>query len=429
MPRRGPRRARALLPLLVLVLTLVNVPAGRAGDALTAPGTTGVGAADLDAVLQQVRDELAESSEAMVLAAVDLRLAETALPGARETAARARRLLGTAQRRQEEAARLRGQAQVQLIISDQEAEASAAQVDEQRVRIGRIARAAYQRGGSMGEMSMLLEAQSPADFAERLVALQTVVSSQQSVLSDLRVVERSYGSRSEDLEQVRDVLATADVRAQRELREVVALEAQARAAETQVGQLVATRKAALRAAAAAQAADDAAIQHREAVTGDLERQLAAQAQAELGGDGNLDGSTVPARPGVLSWPVQGRVSSPFGMRVHPITGVYKLHTGTDLSVGCGTPIRAARDGVVVSAGWNSAYGWRTVVSHGTVDGVLLTTTYNHQERLGTQVGSELAAGEVLGTVGSTGYSTGCHLHLELYVNSSLVDPQDWLAAQ
>ena len=80
-----------------------------------------------------------------------------------------------------------------------------------------------------------------------------------------------------------------------------------------------------------------------------------------------------------------------------------------------------------AAGWNSAYGWRTVVSHGVVDGVLLTTTYNHQE-LGVAVGDRVAAGQVIGTVGSTGYSTGCHLHFELYVNSSLVDPERWLPA-
>jgi murein DD-endopeptidase MepM/ murein hydrolase activator NlpD len=114
--------------------------------------------------------------------------------------------------------------------------------------------------------------------------------------------------------------------------------------------------------------------------------------------------------------------------VHPITGVFKLHTGTDLSVPCGTPIRAARDGVVTAAGWNSAYGWRTVVSHGNVDGVLITTTYNHQDHLGVDVGTKVGTGQVIGTVGSTGYSTGCHLHFEVYVNSSLADPQGWLPA-
>ncbi|MGH8894423.1 MAG: M23 family metallopeptidase, partial [Actinomycetes bacterium] len=176
------------------------------------------------------------------------------------------------------------------------------------------------------------------------------------------------------------------------------------------------------------AADDAAHARRETVSSELQAELAARAATELGSAGARDGSTVPARPGTLAWPVLGRISSPFGMRVHPITGVYKLHTGTDLSAPCGTPIRAARDGVVVAAGWNSAYGWRTVVSHGVVKGVLLTTTYNHQDRLGAQVGTRVGTGQVIGSVGSTGYSTGCHLHVELFVNSSLVDPEGWFPA-
>jgi murein DD-endopeptidase MepM/ murein hydrolase activator NlpD len=122
------------------------------------------------------------------------------------------------------------------------------------------------------------------------------------------------------------------------------------------------------------------------------------------------------------------VTSPFGMRVHPITGVRKLHTGTDFGVACGTPIKAARSGTVLIAEFNRAYGWRTVISHGVVGGVLLTTTYNHQTALGVATGQAVSTGEVIGQVGTTGYSTGCHLHFELLVNSGLVDPLPWLMA-
>lgn len=428
MPRRVPGRAVrvAVLPLLALALIAGPVPAGYAADGPPAPAS---GLSDFDTILAQLREEFSESSEAMVRAAADLRLADSALPGARDTAAHARRLLATAQRRQDRAALRRGQAQVQLMLSTQDAEVSAAEVDEQHARIGRMARAAYQGGGSISDMSMLLEARSPSDFAERLVALQTVVSSQRSALADLRRVQEQIGTQNEDLEKVRDDLAAADEQAQRELRAVASLESRARAAEEQVGQLVATRNAALRAAAAAQAGEDAALQRRESVSSELTAELAARTRRELGAGADTDGSTVPGRPGTLAWPVLGRISSPFGMRVHPITGVYKLHTGTDISAPCGTPIRAARDGVVVAAGWNSAYGWRTVVSHGVVDGVLLTTTYNHQDRLGTTVGAAVGTGQVIGFVGTTGYSTGCHVHFEVYVNAGLVNPELWLPAR
>ena len=423
----GGRRALLVAAIAAAVaLGTAPVPASHAAEGDPTPQQKSARDSELDEVLAQVREELAESSEAMVRAAADLRLAEAALPGAQETAAHARSLLASARRRQAQAARERGAAQVRLMLSTQDAEESAAQVAEQRARIGRLARAAYQGGGSLGDMSILLEARSPADFAERLVSLQTVVSSQRSLLDDLETVQEVYGDQTEDLETIRDRMVAADARAQRELRAVMALEARARAAEQRVGQLVAAREAALAAARAAQAADDAAHAHRETVSSQLQSELAARARDEAGPGGSRDGSTVPARPGTLAWPVNGPITSPFGMRVHPITGVYKLHTGADISAACGTPIRVARAGVVVTAGWNSAYGWRTVVSHGAVGGVLLTTTYNHQTRIGTTVGTRVDAGEVIGVVGSTGYSTGCHLHFELYVNAALVDPEPWL---
>ncbi len=428
---------RRLLGRAVLACAVALLAVGPAGASAadkpaptTPPATTeldpGVDPDELAAVLKQVRSELAESSEQMLRAAADLRLADRALPGARATAEQTRRLLAEAERRQAETAQRRGRAQVRYMLSTREAEQTAAEVTEQQAKIGRLARAVYQGGGSLGNVSMLLDAQSPADFAERLVALQTVVSSQRSVLDDLETVQQTFGERTDDLEQVRDELAAADEQAQEDLRTVAALAEEARAAEARVTGLVDRRKAALAAAAAAQVQDDAARAHLIGEATQLQAELAAQARRDLGATAGRDGATVPARPGTLAWPVRGPITSPFGMRVHPVTGVYKLHTGADIGAPCGTEVRAAREGLVIQAGWNSAYGWRTVVSHGVVDGLLLTTTYNHQTALGVAVGDRVTAGQVIGTVGSTGYSTGCHMHFELYVNSALVDPVPWL---
>jgi murein DD-endopeptidase MepM/ murein hydrolase activator NlpD len=423
------RRLLGAAAAALLLLALGPATGSRADEphpTATAADPSGIDPAELDRVLAEVRAELAESSEAMVRAAADLRLADQALPGARATAATTRRLLAQAQRRQAETARKRGEAQVRYMLSTQDAEASAAEVSEQQARIGRLARAVYQGGGSLGTVSMLLDARSPADFAERLMSLQTVVSSQRAALADLESVQQSFGDRTSDLEQVRDQLAAADEQAQRDLRAVTQLAEQARAAEARVAGLVATRKAALAAAAAAAAQEDIAHQQQTGTSSQLQTRLAAAARQDLGPAGARDGSTVPPRAGTLHWPVHGPVTSPFGMRVHPVTGVYKLHTGTDLGVACGTPIAAALPGVVIEAGWNSAYGWRTVLLHGAVDGVVLTTTYNHQSRLEVSVGDRVDVGQVIGEVGTTGFSTGCHLHFELYVNSALVDPEPWL---
>ena len=419
---RAGRTAVCALAVACLVASSA-LPAAASPPVMAAPAAS---SADRDAILEQVRRELAESSEAMVTAAAALRRAETELPGARRAAAAARRALTVAQRREEAAAVRRGAAQTRLMLASRDAEDTAALVEEQRVRIGRLARAAYQRGGAMGDVSLLLEARSPADFTERLVALQTVVSSQRSALADLQDVKTSAGKQAGSLEKVRDEVQAAHQQAEAELRAVATVALRARQAEESVRSLVAQRRSALAAARAARAEDERRMAGLHAESSRLSVLLAQRARALLGAAGAIPGASTPVQAGVLSRPVGGPVTSPFGMRVHPITGVTKLHTGTDFGAACGTPIRAARGGTVLAAEFNTAYGWRTVVVHGEVGGVMLTTTYNHQQALGVDAGQQVQAGEVIGHVGTTGYSTGCHLHFELIVNSDVVDPLPWI---
>jgi murein DD-endopeptidase MepM/ murein hydrolase activator NlpD len=419
----------ALTPALALALIAGGsaAPVG-AVQVVDQPGTgptvtTGGMEQDLDAIIDQLREELGEGNEAMVRAGADLRLAEAMLPEARATAAGAADLLADAMRKQEEAAQLRGRAQVQLVLAEQDSEAAAAALAEQQAQLARLATEAYQSGGTFHDVAILLDASSPADFADRLMSLDSLAASQQSVLADMQAVQQTHDESTAVLTEVRDAMAASDKRAQKELATVRTLEARARATAVTVGNLIAARERAMAAARAASVADADAAARRESISSELAASLAARAR-QVGA--SADGAGVAPAPGALLPPVSGRLSSPFGMRTHPITGEHKLHTGADLSAACGTPIAAARKGEVVAGGWNSAYGWRVVVSHGKVAGVLLTTTYNHMEGLDVAVGDHLAAGETLGRVGSTGYSTGCHLHFELYVNSSLVDPMPWL---
>jgi murein DD-endopeptidase MepM/ murein hydrolase activator NlpD len=431
--RRLPRRAASALVVAAVGLGLTLGPAspGQADDTPTgAPaataGTDPTDQAALDAAMAKVRGELAESSDAMILAAANLELADAALPGARATAARAQSLLAEARRRQEQTAQRRGEAQVRYMLSTQQAEQSASEVVAQQAQIGRLARAVYQGGGTLGNVSMLLEATSPSDFAERLVALQTVVGAQRSALDRLQTVQRSFGSQTDDLAQVRDELASADKQAQRDLQAVAQLSTQADQAVSRVGSLMAARKAALAAAQAASQQEDVAQAQQAGTSSSLQSQLSAIARRDLGPAGERNGADVPPVASTLGWPARGPITSPFGMRVHPITGVYKLHTGTDFGIACGTPVHAALPGTVIAAGWDTAYGWRTVITHGVVNGVVLTTTYNHQSQLGVAVGDQVAEGQVIGLSGTTGFSTGCHLHFELYVNSTVVDAEPWL---
>jgi murein DD-endopeptidase MepM/ murein hydrolase activator NlpD len=118
------------------------------------------------------------------------------------------------------------------------------------------------------------------------------------------------------------------------------------------------------------------------------------------------------------------VSSPFGFRTSPITGGSgELHTGLDLVASCQTAVFAAGTGTVVEAGW-SAYGGgnRIVVDHGNG----LKSTYNHLASIEVSAGAAVGAGQRLAAAGTTGNSTGCHLHFEVLFNDQTVDPQGWM---
>jgi murein DD-endopeptidase MepM/ murein hydrolase activator NlpD len=151
-----------------------------------------------------------------------------------------------------------------------------------------------------------------------------------------------------------------------------------------------------------------------------ESQILAESQALTGVVGG-SGSTGSGN-GTLSWPVNGSVSSPFGYRIHPILGYRKMHTGIDISVGYGVPIRSSAAGTVIYASWMGGYGNVIIVDHG--DG--LSTLYAHQSSLAVGNGTHVARGQTIGYVGSTGFSTGPHLHYEVRVNGNPVDPMGYL---
>ncbi|HLT59993.1 MAG TPA: M23 family metallopeptidase, partial [Microlunatus sp.] len=127
----------------------------------------------------------------------------------------------------------------------------------------------------------------------------------------------------------------------------------------------------------------------------------------------------------FSYPVSAPITSPYGMRFHPVLHYWKLHDGTDFGAGCGTAIRAPYKGRVEEKYYNAGYGNRLIIDHGKVDGRYVTTAYNHAIRYTVGVGDRVRKGEVIGYVGTTGYSTGCHLHLMVWINGDLRNPMSW----
>jgi len=126
--------------------------------------------------------------------------------------------------------------------------------------------------------------------------------------------------------------------------------------------------------------------------------------------------------GRIAWPLEGRFTSNFGWRRSPFRGGRSFHTGLDIANAHGSPIRAADAGEVIFSGWWDGYGKAIVISHGRG----LSTVYGHMSRLYKQEGDVVAQGQIIGLVGSTGYSTGPHLHFEVRENGKPVNPMRYL---
>jgi murein DD-endopeptidase MepM/ murein hydrolase activator NlpD len=132
---------------------------------------------------------------------------------------------------------------------------------------------------------------------------------------------------------------------------------------------------------------------------------------------NADGAPDSGGEG-MQMPVSGPVTSRFGSRFHPILGHARMHRGVDLRASAGSPIVAAAGGRVVAAGWRGGYGRQVAIAHG--DGI--QTTYSHMSRIAARAGETVRQGQVIGYVGSSGLSTGPHLHYEVYKNGRAVNP-------
>ncbi len=278
---------------------------------------------------------------------------------------------------------------------------------------------------------------SALGFPEMMSSAESVVSAQTASIDDMDAAQVMMRLREERVEELRAEVARERERAADQLTRTAGLVADARDRRPQVQALVLERRASRRDAAAARQRDRRILksmrQERARVSALLSKVRmrnavsapahgsSSEAVGTGGGSGGWSGG------GVLASPVPGAyVTSPYGMRLHPIFKVMKLHDGTDFGAGCGTPVRAAANGKVVSQSYSTGFGNQVVIAHGTVSGTPLASSYNHMTRYITSWGQRVSRGDVIGYVGSTGFSTGCHLHFMVYSSGTPVDPAGWL---
>ena len=152
----------------------------------------------------------------------------------------------------------------------------------------------------------------------------------------------------------------------------------------------------------------------------LQREL----NAALNGSGSKSSAPAKSGSGVYLWPsaASTRVTSEYGYRIHPISGTKRLHRGIDIGAPYGSNVLAADSGKVVTAGWNNSYGYYVTINHGNGH----VTLYAHNSKLTVKAGQNVNKGDVIAKCGSTGSSTGNHIHFEVIVNGSPKNPRNYL---
>lgn len=258
---------------------------------------------------------------------------------------------------------------------------------------------ALYKSGSNSYLDVVLRSDSFSDFANRERYVTAIVNQDEYMLNRLVELQRKCDRQRAALEEKE--------------RQRVALVNEIREDEAAARRHRAEVKAILAEANSKRAAAEEMLAQME----EEENQVRALIRARSrGGGGGYSYSGTWS--GSLLRPCPGRISSPFGMRVHPITGRYKLHTGVDIAAGYGTSVRAADKGVVISTGWMKAYGQTVVIDHGSG----IHTWYCHLSAITVGEGSLVSRGQVIGRVGSTGMSTGPHLHFSVLRNGDFVNP-------
>ncbi|MFH0917211.1 MAG: peptidoglycan DD-metalloendopeptidase family protein [bacterium] len=362
--------------------------------------------------IQKLRTKMAEAEKARKAALGDIVALDQSIEGLEKEL---RIATGARDAAAEKLAALRNQLdQVSVELARKRAQLGQTERDlqtQQEVFNTRVANV-YKSGGRLIYLEALLEPSSLSQFVGRIDLLSVVVGQDNTILGQIKDLKTQVVAQRQALEEERTRVAALE-QDQRALTK----ELQARADKRQASleRLESARKAKQQVVKKTEKDKAAWAKQEDALVAESDRIGSMLRSLSVG-------RSTKAGSGILAWPVDGNVTSGFGYRIHPIFHVRKMHTGIDVSAGMGTSIRAASGGTVVSAGWRGGYGKCVVISHGGG----LATLYAHQSEILVTEGQSVKRGEVIGKVGSTGYSTGPHLHFEVRVNGSPVDPMGYL---
>ncbi|GIH03691.1 hypothetical protein Rhe02_17580 [Rhizocola hellebori] len=308
-----------------------------------------------------------------------------------------------------------------LDVAAQKYQAAADRVQLEKERLGRFATVAYQ-GGGIAEFNAFIGSSSPREFMLRAEYARQVSELKKEAVDGYAAATQEAMRLAARAGAAQDAADKKLAAAKAAVAEVARTRDEAVRNERALTDLLAKQKDAV--AEAEKYRAEVLARYQEAQR-ESER-VAAELQAWEAGQG---GGTAVLRPGArLLMPVSGRKSSDFGYRLHPIYHEWLLHSGMDIAAGNGTPIYAAAPGQIALAGPRGGSGNYTCIAHGTYQGSNLSTCYAHQSQILVSVGQRVNVGQLIGRVGTTGTSTGYHLHFEVRLNGTPVNPADWLPA-
>jgi murein DD-endopeptidase MepM/ murein hydrolase activator NlpD len=398
--------------------------------------------------IAKTKSDLNESSDALSAAVVAVDKAQNKLDAASARLEATRQELTAAQMKDAQMATKLQQARADLAAAVAAVVAGQARLDAQQIKAGRAVREQYQQQTNLLPIALLVDPNSTEDLQTRLQWSTTLFDTAQAEIDRLTLLQRQLNAARARQSELEATVAAARREAAANLTIEKELEARAAADEATVARLLRERRASEDAAAADVAQDKARYSQLIKERASVERRIAARiakAAAERKAAeraaaarkttkhswrsghtrGSSNHSTMSSAGHGFSYPVPPRITSPFGMRFHPVLHYWKLHDGTDFGARCGKPIRAPRAGRVAERYYNAGYGKRLMIDHGYIDGRYVTTGYNHASRYIVHVGQRVRKGQVIGYVGSTGFSTGCHLHLMVWLNGRLRNPMTW----
>lgn len=370
--------------------------------------------------IDKASEHLEESSRRVARISGRLVSARADLASARKRLTRVRAELGDARALTQKLARRLEKAQRRFDIAVEDLKQARVDVALQREETrDTVIGMATSGDPSLTMISSYLDSGSVEEIMITETGNGVVVAREHRVLDDLLVAEEAMETQRDEVRAARNAVTESKQAAEDNLARVKTLMTQAKGTRDRITRLVTRERNARAAAVRAKARDARALRELEQREARIKQQILALSRKQ---GGSYNGDT----GGLLHVPTSGPVTSPFGYRTHPIYGYYGLHNGTDFGAACGSALWAGAAGTVVNTYYDEVYGNRLYLAIGRVNGAVITLVYNHLSRYAVSEGQSVGRGDTVGYVGSTGWSTGCHLHFTVLRNGTPVDPMGYL---